>query len=122
MKQPISIKNFILFVTIAGVIHATFLIFVSSIGVIIGLLIGTFEIDLLNSLRKQNPIYIFILALINVGITTLFITSYCFFFFSVACDRNPILLSVTPAVPLTLFGLSLLLTRFISWIKFLINK
>ncbi|MBL8091023.1 MAG: hypothetical protein KF758_13555 [Anaerolineales bacterium] len=122
MKQALSTKQFIFFIFISGAIHAVFLIIGSSFGIIIGLIIGTVEIDLLNKWKKQNPIYFFIIALMNIAIAASFITFYCFFFLSIACDRNPILLSLTPAVPLSIFGISLLFNRLLSWIKFMLNN
>lgn len=122
MTQTISTKQFIFFIFVSGAIHAIFLIIGSSLGIIIGLLIGTVEVNLLNKSKKQNPMYFFIIALMNITIAASFITFYCFFFLSIACDRNPILLSLTPAVPLSILGISLLFNRLLSWIKFLLNN
>lgn len=103
-------KHIILICFFGGVINTISILSSSLAGGIVGLFVAWVEFNIIVTLFSEARVkYLLIAALINTSTTYILLSISCLFFENLACQRNPIVLSLLPGIILVTLALFLAL-------------
>jgi hypothetical protein len=113
-KISLSKKTVVLIALLASLINAVAILLGPVIGAVVGLFVGIVEIQwFYNRYTNWNKGFLVLATMVNSVATFLSLSSYCLLStYNIACQKNPLVLSIVPGFllfmvwfPLTLFQL-----------------